>query len=78
MGGLSKNLYKVTGGVGATSFVKLINQLLAGVHTVAAAEAIVFGAKPGLDTDSLYEIVRNTAGCSWMFNNRVPPMLNGN
>lgn len=63
------------GGVGAASSVKLINQLLAGVHIAAAAEAMAFGAKLGLDTQSLYEIIKNAAGGSWMFENRVPAML---
>lgn len=77
MSGPSKNLYTIEGGAGAASSVKLINQLLAGVHIVAAAEAIAFGAKLGLDTRSLYEIIKNAAGGSWMFENRVPAMLNG-
>jgi 3-hydroxyisobutyrate dehydrogenase-like beta-hydroxyacid dehydrogenase len=71
-----ENLYRVEGGVGAASSVKLINQLLAGVHITAAAEAMAFGAKLGLDTGSLYEVIRNAAGGSWMFENRVPAMLN--
>lgn len=76
MSGIPENLYVVDGGAGAASSVKLINQLLAGVHIVAAAEAMAFGAKLGLDTRSLYEIIRNAAGGSWMFENRVPAMLN--
>jgi len=75
MSGPKKNLCRVQGGVGAASSVKLINQLLAGVHIVAAAEAMAFGAKLGLDTRSLFEIISNAAGGSWMFKNRVPAML---
>ena len=77
MSGPAKNLYHIAGGVGAASSVKLINQLLAGVHIVAAAEAMAFGAKLGLNTADLYEIIKNAAGGSWMFENRVPAMLNG-
>jgi 3-hydroxyisobutyrate dehydrogenase-like beta-hydroxyacid dehydrogenase len=76
MSGIPKNLYQIEGGCGAASSVKLINQLLAGVHITAAAEAMAFGAKLGLDTRSLYEIIKNAAGGSWMFENRVPAMLN--
>jgi len=75
MSGRSENIYYVEGGVGAASSVKLINQLLAGVHIVAAAEAMAFGAKLGLDTQRLYEVIKNAAGGSWMFENRVPAML---
>ena len=42
---------------------------------MAAAEAMAFGAKLGLDTRNLYEIIKNAAGGSWMFENRVPAML---
>jgi 3-hydroxyisobutyrate dehydrogenase-like beta-hydroxyacid dehydrogenase len=77
MSGPTKNLYTIGGGAGAASSVKLVNQLLAGVHIVAAAEGMAFGAKLGLDTGSLFEIIKNAAGGSWMFENRVPAMLNG-
>lgn len=77
MSGPAKNLHQIGGGVGAASSVKLINQLLAGVHIAAAAEAMAFGAKLGLDTANLYEIIKNAAGGSWMFENRVPAMLTG-
>lgn len=72
---MPQNLYHIDGGVGAASSVKLINQLLAGVHITAAAEAMAFGAKLGLDTKSLYETIKTAAGGSWMFENRVPAML---
>jgi hypothetical protein len=75
MSGKLCNICYVEGGVGAASSVKLINQLLAGVHIMAAAEAMAFGAKLGLDTRNLYEIIKNAAGGSWMFENRVPAML---
>jgi hypothetical protein len=75
MSGKSDNIHYLEGDVGEASSIKLINQLLAGVHIVAAAEAMAFGAKLGLDTRSLYEIIKNAAGGSWMFENRVPGML---
>lgn len=74
--GVPKNLCLVEGGVGAASSIKLINQLLAGVHIASAAEAMAFAAKLGLDTRSVYDIIKNAAGGSWMFDNRVPAMLN--
>ncbi|PVH80483.1 3-hydroxyisobutyrate dehydrogenase [Cadophora sp. DSE1049] len=76
LSGPPSNLHTIPNGAGAASSVKLINQLLAGVHIVAAAEAMAFGARLGLDTRSLYEIIKNAAGGSWMFENRVPAMLN--
>ena len=76
MTGTTDNLRFVQGGVGAASSVKCVNQLLAGVHIAAAAEAIAFGTRLGLDAQLLYDIVGSSAACSWMFVNRVPQMLN--
>jgi 3-hydroxyisobutyrate dehydrogenase len=62
---------------GQGSRVKLINQLLAGVHIAAAAEAMALGIKIGCDPQSLYDVISNSAGASWMFQNRVPHILAG-
>lgn len=52
-------------------------QLLAGVHIVAAAEAMALGARMGLNTHQLFDVIANAAGASWMFCDRVPRMLGG-
>lgn len=57
--------------------LKLVIQAMAGVHLVAAAEAISLGSKVGLETGKLYEIISTAAGTSWMFVDRVPQMLGG-
>ena len=43
----------------------MVNQLLAGVHLAAAAEAMVLGARDGINTRILYDIISNAAGSSW-------------
>jgi 3-hydroxyisobutyrate dehydrogenase len=53
----------------------MINQLLAGVHIAAACEAMAFAAKQGLDLRRVYEVITKSAGNSWMFENRVPHIL---
>lgn len=55
----------------------MINQLLAGVHIAAASEAIAFAAKQGLDIAKVYEVITASAGNSWMFENRMPHVLDG-
>ncbi|MCC6168879.1 MAG: NAD-binding protein [Caldilineaceae bacterium] len=60
-------------GQGAT--MKLINQELAGIHIAAAAEAMALGARAGIDPQRIYEVISNSAGASWMFQNRVPHIL---
>lgn len=72
---LSETLYIIDGGPGSGSGVKVVNQLLAGVHIAAAAEGIAFGARLGLNTRNLYQVVSHTNGSSWMFVDRVPHML---
>ncbi|XP_077232821.1 ketose-bisphosphate aldolase class-II family protein isoform X2 [Tasmannia lanceolata] len=72
---LSEKLYIIKGGCGSGSCVKMINQLLAGVHIATSAEAMAFGARLGLNTRMLFDVITNSEGTSWMFENRVPHML---
>lgn len=72
---ISARLYRLGDKAGAGSTVKMINQLLAGVHIAAAAEAMALGIRAGADPDKLYEVICNSAGGSWMFENRVPHIL---
>ncbi|MES2992622.1 MAG: L-threonate dehydrogenase [Pseudomonadota bacterium] len=62
-------------GVGST--VKMVNQHLAGVHIAAACEAMALGMRAGAEPRALYEVICNSAGMSWMFQNRVPHILDG-
>jgi len=64
-----------TAGTGAA--FKIVNQLLAGVHIAAACEAMTFAAAMGLDLARVYEVITASAGNSWMFENRVPHILDG-
>ncbi|KAG8076275.1 hypothetical protein GUJ93_ZPchr0006g41809 [Zizania palustris] len=62
---LSEKLYIIKGGCGAASSVKMVNQLLAGVHIASAAEAMAFGARLNLRTGRLFEIIQHARGYSW-------------
>ncbi|MCS6765580.1 MAG: NAD-binding protein [Candidatus Protistobacter heckmanni] len=72
---ISARFYKLGAKAGAGSKVKIINQLLAGVHIAAAAEAMALGLREGVDPRDLYEVISNSAGNSWMFSNRMPHVL---
>ena len=74
---VAQKVYRLGDAPGAGSTVKMINQLLAGVHIAAAAEAMALGIKVGADPKVLYEVISNSAGSSWMFQNRVPHILAG-
>ena len=55
--------------------MKLINNMLGQIQTVAIAEAMVLGAKAGLDAKKIYEVVSASTGNSVQFQNRVPRIL---
>jgi 3-hydroxyisobutyrate dehydrogenase len=72
---VGRHIYHVGKEHGQGSAVKLVNQLLCGVHIAAAAEAMALGARAGIDPNVIYEVIGNAAGSSWMFKDRVPRML---
>ena len=74
---LAAKVYRLSDTPGVGSSVKMINQLLAGVHIAAAAEAMALAARAGLDPQVVFEVISHSAGASWMFTNRVPHMLAG-
>ncbi|MGH1360461.1 MAG: L-threonate dehydrogenase [Burkholderiaceae bacterium] len=74
---ISSRVYKLGDTPGMGSKVKMINQLLAGVHIASSAEAMALGIRAGIDPETLYDVISNSAGSSWMFQNRVPHILAG-
>ena len=75
--GMAAKLYELGDAAGTGAAFKMINQLLAGVHIAVASEAITFAARQGLDIRKVYEVITASAGNSWMFENRVPHVLDG-
>jgi L-threonate 2-dehydrogenase len=74
---MAAKVYTLGDRAGYGSKVKIINQLLAGVHIAAAAEAMALGLREGVAADALYEVITNSAGNSWMFENRMAHVLKG-
>ncbi|NDP38090.1 MAG: NAD(P)-dependent oxidoreductase [Rhodoferax sp.] len=74
---MAAKVYRLGDQAGAGSKVKIINQLLAGVHIAAAAEAMALGLREGVDAKALYEVITHSAGNSWMFENRMAHVLSG-
>jgi 3-hydroxyisobutyrate dehydrogenase len=75
--GMAANVYRLGDRAGPGSTVKIVNQLLAGVHIAAAAEAMALGIRAGVDPKALFEVITHSAGNSWMFENRMPHVLAG-
>ncbi|WLW54917.1 NAD(P)-dependent oxidoreductase [Streptomyces sp. YU58] len=55
--------------------LKAINQLLAGIHIAAAAEAVALARALGLDPATVVETLRHGAAGSFMFADRGPRMV---
>ena len=72
---MAAKVYRLGDKAGAGSKVKIINQLLAGVHIAAAAEAMALGLREGVDAHALYDVITHSAGNSWMFENRMAHVL---
>lgn len=74
---MSAKVFRLGDVAGIGSQVKMINQLLAGVHIAATAEALVLAAGVGLDLRTVHEVISQSAGASWMFQNRGPHIIDG-
>ncbi|KAL2069844.1 hypothetical protein VTL71DRAFT_14523 [Oculimacula yallundae] len=70
-----ENLYLIPGGLGAGTNVKMVHQVLAGIHIAMTSEAMGFAAALGLNTKVAFEELKKGRGTSWMFENRTPHML---
>jgi len=57
--------------------LKIVSQLMAGVHLAAAAEAMSLGMKVGLEPNKLFEIISTAAGSSYQFVTQTPQLLSG-
>ena len=63
------------GPTGAGTAAKLVNQLLVGIHKVAAAEAMLLAAKSGADPALVFELVNSGWGQSFILGRNAPAML---
>ncbi len=72
---ISEKVFNLGDQPGQGSTMKMVNQLLAGVHIASAMEALALGVRCGLGAEKIYEVITACAGNSWMFENRVPHVL---
>jgi 3-hydroxyisobutyrate dehydrogenase len=61
---------------GMGSQMKVINQLMCGVHIAAAGEALALAKRCHLPLDTSLEILSSGAASSWMLGDRGPRMVN--
>ena len=59
---ISTKVWRLGDRAGIGSTVKMVNQLLAGVHIATAAEALALGIRAGADPRTLFEVISSSAG----------------
>lgn len=74
---ISATVFRLGEEPGAGARMKTINQLLAGVHIAAAAEALALADAFGMDLAEVHRVIQSCAGNSWMFANRGAHVVAG-
>jgi 3-hydroxyisobutyrate dehydrogenase/putative dehydrogenase len=77
LGTLARSAPVVGSSPGDGQRMKLVNQLLCGVHIAAAAEALSFAESLGLDPAACWNVLRDGAAASFMFDDRGARMVAG-
>lgn len=73
----AEKVYRLADTAGQGSAMKAVNQLLAGVHIAAMAEAMTLGMTQGVTPQAFMEVIPHCAGTSWMLENRGPHIVDG-
>jgi len=63
------------GDIGAGNVVKLVNNMLAFIHMMGAAEAVVLGKKAGVDPNILWQAVKASSGGSFVWDSGTRAVL---
>ena len=72
---MAEKVFTIGDEVGLGSAMKAVNQMLAGVHIAAMAEAITFAIAQGINLRQCIDVIGQSAGSSWMFKNRAPHII---
>jgi len=72
---MANNIVVVGPAPGDGQRMKLVNQLLCGVHVAVAGEALAFAEALGLEARQCWEVLRQGAAVSFMFEDRGARML---
>lgn len=72
---IAAKIFAIGDEAGLGSAMKAVNQMLAGVHIAATAEAMTFALSQGINAEQCVEVISQSAGSSWMFENRAPHIV---
>jgi 3-hydroxyisobutyrate dehydrogenase len=73
----AEKVFELGDSAGMGSAMKAVNQMLAGTHIAAMAEAITFAMTQGISPETFVEVIPDCAGTSWMLENRAPHIVAG-
>ena len=74
---LSSKLFNISEKPGDAARTKLVNNLLAGINLVGAAEALALAEKLGLDATKTLDVIEQSSGQSWIGSDRMRRALAG-
>ena len=73
---MGRRLFHV-GPIGSASLIKVITNMLAFIHLVAAGEALMLAKRGGLDLKQAFEVIRASSGNSFVHETESQLILNG-
>ena len=74
---LSSKVFRISDKPGDGARTKLVNNLLAGINLVGAAEALALAARLGLDLGKTLEVIEQSSGQSWIGSDRLRRAIAG-
>ena len=74
---LAAHVFRISGQVGDGARTKLVNNLLAGINLVGAAEVLALAQRLGLDASRTLDVIEQSSGQSWIGVDRMRRALAG-
>lgn len=74
---LSSNRFVISERVGDGARTKLVNNLLAGINLVGAAEVLALADRMGLDMGATLDVIERSSGQSWIGSDRMRRAIGG-
>ncbi len=74
---LASRVFQISEKPGDAARTKLVNNLLAGINLVGAAEALALAARLGLDAEKTLDVIEQSSGQSWIGSDRMKRAIAG-
>ncbi|KRC04236.1 hydroxyacid dehydrogenase [Hydrogenophaga sp. Root209] len=74
---LSLNVMRISERVGDGARTKLVNNLLAGINLVGAAEVLALAERMGLNLSTTLDVIERSSGQSWIGSDRMRRAIDG-